>query len=67
MKNISVRAAERRGLSTHSHSVYATITILGLMLCSRDAYSQTAGPGGRAQFEPASRRGSRRQQLCPSS
>ena len=53
MKNISVHAAERRGLRTHSHSVYTTITILSLLMCCRGADAQ-AGPGGRARFEPAS-------------
>lgn len=53
MKNISVRAAERRGLRTHSHSVYTTITILSLLMCCRGVDAQ-AGPGGRARFEPAS-------------
>ena len=32
----------------------ATITILGLLVCSRGAYSRTGGPGGRPQFESAS-------------
>lgn len=53
MKNVSVRAAERRGLSTHCHSVYATITAFTLLVCG-GAYAQAGWPGGRARFEPAS-------------
>ena len=54
MKNALVHVPEKQSLFARSYAVYATTTILGLLVCCSDGYSQAVGPAGRARFEPAS-------------
>ncbi len=54
MKNVLVHAIGRHSFFARSHRVHATMTLLGLFVCCRDASSQASAPGGRARFEAAS-------------
>ena len=54
MKNVVTHAMKKHSFFRCSHAVSATIMLFGLLLGCRDARAQAAGPGGSAQFEPAS-------------